>query len=98
MDALEAQSLKNVMRPVGLRDPFRISHYESPEYQNLWPRAKDYLKVLKDGAAAGYADLSIIETFKYQDAMARAVIAAIGGEDPKAALDALAAEWDQITE
>jgi multiple sugar transport system substrate-binding protein len=30
--------------------------------------------------------------------MARAVIAAIGGEDPKAALDAMAAEWDQITE
>ena len=70
----------------------------SPEYQNLWPGAKDYLKVLKDGAAAGYADFSFIETFKYQDAMSRAVSAAIGGEDPKAALDAMAAEWDQITE
>jgi multiple sugar transport system substrate-binding protein len=92
------QSLKNVMRPVGLRDPYRISHYESTEYQNLWPGAKDYLKVLKDGAAAGYADISIIETFKYQDAMARAVNSAIGGEDPKTALDSMAAEWDQITQ
>jgi multiple sugar transport system substrate-binding protein len=92
------QSLDNVMRPVGLRDPFRFSHYDAPEYQKLWPTAPDYLKVLKDGAAQGLADISIIETFRYQDAMARAVIAAIGGEDPKAALDAMAAEWDQITE
>ena len=77
------QSLKNVMRPVGLRDPFRISHYASPDYQALWPTAPEYLKVLKDGAAAGYADFSLIETFKYQDAMSRAVIAAIGGDGPQ---------------
>ena len=94
----KSQSLKNVMRPVGLRDPFRISHYESPEYQNLWGGAKDYLKVLKDGAAAGYADLSVIDTFKYQDTMSRAVNAAIGGEDPQTALNNMAAEWDAITE
>jgi multiple sugar transport system substrate-binding protein len=94
----KTQSLKNVMRPVGLRDPFRFSHYDSTDYQNLWPGAKDYLKTLKDGAAAGYADISVIETFKYQDSMARAVNSAIGGEDPKTALDNLAAEWDQITE
>jgi hypothetical protein len=25
----QQESLKNVMRPLGLRDPFRISHYES---------------------------------------------------------------------
>lgn len=94
----KSQSLKNVMRPVGLRDPFRISHYESPEYQNLWGGAKAYLKVLQDGAAAGYADLSVIDTFKYQDSMSRAVIAAIGGEDTQTALNTMAAEWDQITE
>ncbi len=94
----KAQSLQNVMKPVGLRDPFRISHYEAPEYQQLWPTAKDYLKVLQEGAAAGLADFSLIETFKYQDAMSRAAIAAIGGTDPKEALDALAKEWDQLTE
>ncbi|QIG49987.1 sugar ABC transporter substrate-binding protein [Nordella sp. HKS 07] len=94
----KSQSLNNVMLPVGLRDPYRISHYESAQYQNLWPGAKDYLKVLKDGAASGYADISVIETFKYQDAISRAVNAAIGGEEPQAALDALAAEFDQITE
>ena len=93
----KTQSLQNVMKPVGLRDPYRMSHYDSAEYQNLWPGAKDYLKVLKDGAASGYADFSFIETFKYQDAMSRAVSAAIGGEDPKSALDAMAAEWDKLT-
>ena len=92
------QSLQNVMRPVGLRDPFRLSHYASPEYQKLWPTAKDYLTTLKEAAAEGYADFSFIETFKYQDAMARAVIAAIGGQDPKEALDALAQEWDGFTQ
>jgi multiple sugar transport system substrate-binding protein len=92
------QSLKNVMRPVGLRDPFRLSHYANPDYQALWPTAPDYLKVLQEGAAQGYADLSVIDTFKYEDAMSRAVVAAIGGTDPKEALDAMAAEFDQITE
>ena len=92
------QSLKNVMRPVGLRDPFRLSHYASPDYQALWPTAPEYLAVLKDGAANGYADFSLIETFKYQDAMSRAVLSAIGGTDPKEALDEMAAEWDQLTE
>jgi multiple sugar transport system substrate-binding protein len=92
------QSLKNVMRPVGLRDPFRLSHYANPDYQALWPTAPGYLKVLQDGAAQGYADLSLIDTFKYEDAMSRAVVAAIGGTDPKEALDAMAAEFDQITE
>jgi multiple sugar transport system substrate-binding protein len=92
------ESLKNVMRPLGLRDPFRISHYESPEFQNLWPGAKDYLATLKTGGEQGYADLAILETYKYWDSMARAVVAAIGGKDPKQALDDLAVEWDGLTE
>jgi multiple sugar transport system substrate-binding protein len=92
------ESLKNVMRPLGLRDPFRISHYESPEFQSLWPTAKDYLQTHKDAVETGYADLAILETYKYWDSAGRAVVAAIGGKDPKQALDDLAAEWDGLTE
>ncbi|MEP0322676.1 ABC transporter substrate-binding protein [Bauldia litoralis] len=92
------ESLKNVMRPLGLRDPFRISHYESEEFRNLWPTAGEYLDILKVGGEQGYADLAILETYKYWDSMARAVTAAIGGKDPKQALDELAAEWDGLTE
>jgi multiple sugar transport system substrate-binding protein len=94
----KAQSLKNVMRPVGLRDPFRMSHYASPEYQGLWPSAPQYLETLQVAAANGLADFSWIETFRYQDAMSRAILSAIAGEDPKTALDSLAAEWDALTD
>ncbi len=92
------ESLKNVMSPVGLRDPFRLSHYQSKDYQNLWPGAKEYLQVLWDGAANGLADLAVINTFKYMDDMAREVVAAIAGKDPKEALDDVAAMWDETTE
>jgi multiple sugar transport system substrate-binding protein len=94
----KAQSMENVMRPIGLRDPYRMSHYASPEYQSLWPTAKDYLAVLQEGAANGLADFSWIETYRYQDAMSRAVLDAISGADPKDSLDALAAEWDALTD
>jgi multiple sugar transport system substrate-binding protein len=94
----QQESLKNVMRPLGLRDPFRISHYESPEFQALWPTAKDYLETHKKAVETGYADLAILETYKYWDSAGRAVNAAIGGKDPQQALDDLAAEWDQLTE
>ena len=51
--ASKRESLKNVMKPFGLRDPFRFTHYDDPTYQALWPTAKDYLAVLRDGASAG---------------------------------------------
>lgn len=94
----KTQSLQNVMRPVGLRDPYRMSHYAAPEYQSLWPAAPEYLAVLQEGAANGLADFSWIETYRYQDAMSRAVLDAISGADPKEALDALATEWDALTD
>ena len=50
------------------------------------------------GGEQGYSDLAILETYKYWDSMGRAVVAAIGGKDPKQALDELAAEWDGCTE
>ncbi|MBX6320349.1 MAG: sugar ABC transporter substrate-binding protein [Rhodospirillaceae bacterium] len=92
------ESLKNVMRPLGLRDPFRISQYESPEFQTLWPTAKDYLATHRKAVETGYSDLMVLDTFKYWDTMGRAVVAALGGKDPKQALDDLAAEWDAMTE
>lgn len=94
----QQQSLQNVMRPIGLRDPFRLSHYSSPEFRNLWPTAGEYLDTLKLGGEQGYSDLTILNTFAYWDAAARGVVAAIGGKDPQEALDEVAAEWDSLTE
>lgn len=91
-------SLERVQLPFALRDPFRTSHFESPSYQNLWPGAKDYLTTLQAGAETGLLDLSIRNTFAYEEVLTRAITAAFGGEDPKKALDRAAKEWDRITD
>src|SRR6185312_6861548 len=39
-------SLQRVMLPYTLRDPYRISHFNSKAYRALWPGAKEYLITL----------------------------------------------------
>jgi multiple sugar transport system substrate-binding protein len=91
-------SLQRVQLPYALRDPFRISHYESAEYRALWPSAGAYLDTLRLGGEQGLLDLSVIETFAYEESMTRAVTAVLAGGDAKAALDKCAAEWDALTD
>ena len=81
-----------------LRDPFRKSHFESESYQALWPDAKEYLAALQAGAVSGLLDLSIINTFAYEDALARGLQAVMGGADPQESLDEVATDWDKITD
>lgn len=90
-------SLQRVMLPFALRDPFRISHYESADYRKLWPSAGAYLDALKQGGENGLVDLSVIDTFRYEEALTRAITEALAGGDPKAALDKAAGDWDAIT-
>jgi multiple sugar transport system substrate-binding protein len=87
-----------VMLPYALRDPFRTSHFESEEYKALWPYADEYLAMLQKGAETGLLDLSIRNTFAYEESLTRAITAAFAGEDPQAALDQAAAEWNTLTE
>jgi multiple sugar transport system substrate-binding protein len=94
----EATSLERVKLPFALRDPFRDSHFTDPGYAALWPEAKDYLKALQDGANNGLLDLSLLQTDKYEEVLRQSVSKLWAGEDPKAILDAAAAEWDAITE
>ncbi len=91
-------SLQRVQLPYALRDPFRKSHFSAPSYQALWPDAKHYLAALEAGAKSGVLDLSIINTFAYEDTLSAGLQAALGGEDPQKALDGVAAEWDKLTE
>ena len=84
--------------PYTLRDPFRKSHFSSPEYQSLWPDAKEYLDALQAGAVSGLLDLSIINTFAYEDSLAIGLQAVMGGADPQSELDGVAAAWDELTE
>jgi multiple sugar transport system substrate-binding protein len=86
------------MLPYSLRDPHRKSDFTNEKFRKLWPSAGDYLDALEVGAKTGLIDLSIRNTFQYQDALIRGLQKALAGDDPKAVLDDVAAEWDKITE
>jgi multiple sugar transport system substrate-binding protein len=94
----EDTSLQRVKLPFALRDPFRDSHFTDPGYLALWPNAKDYLAALQAGANNGLLDLSLLQTDKYEEVLRQSVSRLWAGEDPKAILDAAAAQWDAITE
>jgi multiple sugar transport system substrate-binding protein len=94
----EETSLQRVQLPYALRDPFRDSHFTSPEYLAKWPDAKDYLAALQAGANSGLLDLSLLQTDKYEEALRQMISRLWAGEDPKAIADAAAAEWDAITD
>lgn len=94
----EETSMQRVQLPYALRDPFRNSHFTSPEYLAKWPDAKDYLAALQAGANSGLLDLSLLQTDKYEEALRQMISKLWAGEDVKAITDAAAAEWDAITE
>lgn len=91
-------SLQRVQLPYALRDPFRTSHYTSPEYLSRWPDAKDYLAALQQAAETGLLDLSLLQTDKYEEVMRQSISKLWAGDDPKAILDDAASQWDAITE
>jgi multiple sugar transport system substrate-binding protein len=91
-------SIDRVMLPYALRDPFRISHFESPAYQQAWPGADAYLETLRTAATAGQYELGIPGAREYMEALDIALTSAYAGEDPQAALDTAAAKWNEITD
>ncbi len=91
-------SLQRVQLPYALRDPFRTSHFESEEYRSLWGEAGNYLDTLTANANTGMLDLSIIDTFSYEESLTRAITEVLAGGDARDALDAAAEEWDEITD
>jgi multiple sugar transport system substrate-binding protein len=91
-------SLQRVQLPYALRDPFRVSHFSSPEYLSRWPAAKDYLAALKAGSETGLLDLSLLQTDKYEEVLRQSISKLWAGDDPKAILDQAASDWDAITD
>jgi multiple sugar transport system substrate-binding protein len=91
-------SLQRVQLPYALRDPFRTSHYESAEYKSRWPEAPEYLAALKEASLSGLLDLSLLQTDRYEEALRQGLSRLWAGEDPKAILDGVAAQWDDITQ
>lgn len=94
----EQVSTQRVQLPFTLRDPFRTSHYSSPEYLARWPEAKDYLRTLRKASESGLFDLSLMQTDKYEEILRQVFSRLWAGEDPKAILDRAARQWDDITQ
>lgn len=94
-------SLERVQIPYSLRDPYRISHFDSDAYRSRWPNAHEYLDLLKDASSGnkGLLDLSLYQINRYELTLTEGLLAAFTGKaDPKTALDTVAASWDKLTQ
>lgn len=95
------RSLENVSTALTGLDPYRQSHLEHPEaFAPLMGQtnAEEYLEGLQAALADGYPDIFIPGAAQYQDALDLHVNRALAGQvTPQQALDAVATEWDRIT-
>jgi multiple sugar transport system substrate-binding protein len=91
-------SLARVMLPYALRDPYRLSHFKSELYQQLWPEAKDYLRNLNNSANIGILDMIMPGWQDYALSIDRMCTSVWAGADPATALMTAAAEWDRTTD
>jgi multiple sugar transport system substrate-binding protein len=89
-------SLVRVMLPYTLRDPYRLSHYNSPIYRSLWPSAKEYLIALSDAANGSLVDLIMPGAQDYALTLDR-MCTAVWAATPATALTKANAEWDVVT-
>ncbi|MCG8618649.1 MAG: sugar ABC transporter substrate-binding protein, partial [Desulfobacterales bacterium] len=93
-------SLERVQIPYSLRDPYRVSHFDSTAYRGRWEHAPEYLDLIKNATRGdrGLLDLSLYQINRYELTLTEGLIAAFTGKvDPKTALDTVAASWDRLT-
>jgi multiple sugar transport system substrate-binding protein len=91
-------SLERVMLPYTLRDPFRLSHYESEAYRARWERAGEYLDMLRDQTNNALLDIIMPGSQEYHLAIEQMWGAVQGGTPAEqAAADANAA-FNAITD
>ena len=91
-------SLARVMLPYALRDPYRLSHFKSELYGDLFPGAKDYLRTLNNSANVGLLDPIMPGAQDYFLSLDRMATSVWAGADPQQALETAAAEWDETTD
>jgi multiple sugar transport system substrate-binding protein len=96
------RSLEDVSTPLDGLDPYRTTHFKNPQAYKMFPteaRAQDYLKGVEAAMADGYPEIFIPGAAQYEDSLDLHVNKALAGqENPKQALDAVAKEWDAMTE
>lgn len=91
-------SLQRVMLPYALRDPYRISHYESEDYRSRWEYAGDYLDTLRAAADTALLDIVMPGSSEYHTAIDQMVTAAQAGGDIAETLASGNAAFNEITD
>jgi multiple sugar transport system substrate-binding protein len=92
------QSLKIVMDPKTIMDPWRDSHFTSERFRSAFPGAGEYLDAIKASFPYTVPGVLIPGGDEYQRRVAGAVSQALQKSvGPKEALDQAAEDWDKIT-
>ncbi len=96
------RSLENVSTALTGLDPYRTIHFTNPQAYTMFPsndEAQAYLKGVEAAMADGYPEIFIPGAAQYEDSMDLHVNKALAGQEtPQEALDAVAKEWDEITD
>ncbi|PYO19540.1 MAG: hypothetical protein DMD85_18220 [Candidatus Rokuibacteriota bacterium] len=93
------QSLKIVMDPKTIMDPWRLSHLKSPIFRKAFPDADKYLDAIEATFPYLVPDPVIPAADEYQRKLSFEITEALAKRKaPKDALDTAAAEWEKITE
>ena len=90
----------NVSTPLDGLDPYRYSHLKPAAYKVFTSKADAarYLDTVKKVLTVGFPEIFIPGAAQYEDALDLQVNKVLAGQaEPKAALDAAAKAWDQIT-
>jgi hypothetical protein len=93
------QSLKIVMDPKTIMDPWRVSHFRAEAFRKALPDADKYLKAIEDSSPHTVPDPVIPGANEYQGKLSFEITEALAKrKSPKEALDSAAAEWEKITD
>ena len=96
---LPAQSINYVTEPTSGIDPSRYSAYKSPKKWVMnWPTRSAYMANGLTSLKNGYPELELPGAERYDESLVTHIAEALSGQEtPKAALQATATEWNQIT-
>jgi multiple sugar transport system substrate-binding protein len=97
--SLPDQSLKIVMDPKTIMDPWRVSHFRAEQFKKAFPGADEYLKAIEASFPHVVPDPVIPAANEYQRKLSFEITEALAKRKaPKEALDSAAAEWEKITD
>jgi multiple sugar transport system substrate-binding protein len=97
--SLPDQSLKIVMDPKTIMDPWRVSHFKAEKFRKDFPGAGEYLDAIQKTFPVVVPDPVIPGADEYQRKLSFEITEALAKrKSPKDALEIAYAEWDKITD